>query len=248
MGEPENIGAAVIDFAAMAARMRGMARPAHEIAEWQQGREKPARLRQSIATHAEIESVHDTAAVQSAGAIVPDAWSREGIEWARKWLPSQPGAIVWGQVGSGKSTLLARLLLRLGIPTAASPAGEGYSVCLCSLPRLVSTLAEAEFRGGYGKLLGAIGAVDVLVLDDVGVGVLRRGTAQHLWALLDARWSTRRPVLATSNIDPAADRMLGQRCHAEDERAMERAFDRLHALAPTRIRYDSDKSRRDGAK
>jgi hypothetical protein len=245
VGEPERMGM-ILDLQAIRERLRVCARTPEEIAAWEADRATSRRQDVSHRVQLAIASVHDAAAVSGAGPIEPDAASREGIAWARQWLPSMPGAVVWGGVGSGKTTLLCRLLGRLGMPIPSRPAALGYSVCLCSVPRLLAELSGRQVRGGYGELLDAVGSVDVLVLDDIGVGSLRRGWAQHLWAVLDARWSGgRRPVLATSNIDPDTDPRLGMRWEQEDAQDVDRAVDRLRALAPGRVQYDSG-SRRQG--
>jgi len=235
----------VLDLQAMRERLRGCARTPKEIAAWEADRATSRRQEASHRVQLAIASVHDSAAVSGAGPIEPDAASREGIAWARQWLPSMPGAVVWGGVGSGKTTLLCRLLGRLGMPVPSRPAALGYSVCLCSVPRLLAELSGRQVRGGYGELLDAVGSVDVLVLDDIGVGTVRRGWGQHLWAVLDARWSAgRRPLLVTTNIDPADDPFLGMRWESGEERDVDRALDRLRALAPDRVRYEAESRRR----
>lgn len=250
MSEPSKAGDVlglgnVVDMAEMRERLRSLARSGREIADFDARIDRIGRMGSAQSRQLGVNCVHDSGAIDGAGPIDPDESSRQGIEWARQWTIDRPGAVVWGGVGSGKTTLLCRLLGRIGLPTTVRPGALGYSVCLASVPRMLAELSGRQVRGGYAELLDALGRVDVLALDDLGVGVLRRGWAQHLWAVLDSRWSHgRRPLLITSNIDPAQDRALGLRWETEDGQDVERALDRMGVLAPTGVRYDSPASRR----
>ena len=240
MGDPEHIGASVTGIAASLERLRQLAPTAEEIARWEATRERLRRQSDSIALSVILEPICDWQTITSAAEICPDDDSADGLRWARAWRPDQPGTVLWGRTGSGKTTLLARLLARL------ADVDLCYSVCLTSLPKLLSELARRPAHGGYQDLLRAAGRVDVLALDDLGVGRLREGWAQHFWALLDARWQQRLPVLCTTNVnpDPAENPRLGLRYEPADEADVDRALDRLRALAPRIVRYDSPTSRR----
>lgn len=200
--------------------------------------------RNRAATMRGLGTLHQADAVARAAEIVPDAASRGGMRWARAWSPDHAGAVIWGRVGSGKSTLLCRLMRRLGPKSAEVPDAAGHSVCLVSIPSLLGEMAYRQHRGGYPELLALLGRVDVLAIDDLGVGRLHRGWPAQLWAVLDARWSAgRKPVLVTSNHDPATMVLEHQ---PEDASDVERAMDRLHALAPVSVCYDAPASRRQG--
>jgi len=191
-----------------------------------------------------LGALHQAAAITQAAEIIPDEHSRDGLRWAREWSPDRPGAVIWGRTGSGKSTLLCRLLRRLGPRSETVPDAAGHTVCLVSVPGLLGELAYRQHRGGYSELLALIGTIDVLAIDDLGVGKLHRGWPAQLWSVLDARWSAgHKPVLVTSNHDPGAmrERLV---CAPEDSSDLERAMDRLRVLAPTSVQYDAPASRR----
>jgi hypothetical protein len=235
MREPEQIGK-LFDLTDRA-RLLALARTPQEVHQREERLARLDRIGGSGRAQSAVERLHDAASVARSEPIVErDRYCQEGLEWAAAWSPDSPGAIVWGRAGSGKTTLMQRLVLRLG--------GQGCSVCLVSLDRLIPALAEADFSGGYGELLDGIGRVDVLVLDDWGTSPIVRGRGRFLWAALDARWLQRKPLLVTSNISPDFSERVGLRYDPDDAAVIDRALDRLHALAPTHVRYDSPVSRR----
>jgi DNA replication protein DnaC len=195
-----------------------------------------------VAQHA-VDGLHNASAVTEAGKIRRDEYSEAGIVWAFEgggWTPEKGGAIVWGRGGSGKTTLVCRLLRRL--------QEQSYSVCLVSLPVLVAELRDASFHGGAKAKLDALARVDVLALDDVGRGrgQMAKGDALYLWEAMDARWGGgRRHLIVTTNYDPGLYPGLKLEAPQDSERDdLEVALDRLHAMAPTHVCYDSPASRR----
>lgn len=243
MSDPRQLSN-LVDLDDIREKLRASVRTPEEIAAWQEDRDRMIRTGISAAAQVAVEGLSDRETIEAAGEIRPDEHCRAGLAWARAWTPERPGAVIWGAVGSGKTTLLGRLCQRLGQPTRNTPDAAGFSVCLSSAPRLLSVLAERHIRGGYGEAVAALARVDVLVLDDLGVGLLRRGWTQYLLDVLGPRLLARRPLLATSNLDPETDPLLGLRYHPDDEPDAQRLADRLRALSPDRVRYDSPASRR----
>lgn len=223
-------------------------------------RDQAVRLIDARRHQAAVAWVHAADSVDRPDELsVRDAYSAEGLEWSRSWgkamlaswagtavdwrrAPS--GARVWGRPGSGKSTLLCHLLQWLAIPTPAHPKSLGFSVCYAKLDALISGLAAADFDGTYAEKLASLRAVDVLVLDDWGWGTIQKTRGRYLLAAIDARWEVRRPILMTSNYNPAVDEEMGLRYHPDDAADIERALDRLVAIASSVVNYDSPVSRR----
>jgi DNA replication protein DnaC len=58
-------------------------------------------------------------------------------------------------------------------PSLRRACRQGYSALYVRLPRLLDELAQGRGDGRYSKLLAQLGKVDVLLLDDWGLGCSR---------------------------------------------------------------------------
>lgn len=213
------------------------------VAEAKREEEQRRRIERAQELLRHLGAVHDPGLLVQPE-IVSDEWSREAINWARRWSPHGPGAWMHGGVGSGKSTIIGRLGRRL--------ADQGYSVAACSLQRMVSTLtymhlSRSSDRASYHQALRALGSVDVLLLDDVLAHTPNRGELDELLAVLDARWNARSScgqIIATANFDRGPGILKAQaEWSANDPEQPPRIMSRLMALTGHSVRcwYPGDR-------
>lgn len=228
MGDPEHIGQ-IIDFLALRERFRQWLRSPEELA----GRDADlARMaRQGRVVGDRLASLVDWDAITRPDALVQDEHCRAGIEWMHSYRMGEPGVCLWGARGSGKTTLACHLLHRLD--------ADGYTVALVSVPALLDRLAGD--RRHRGEIVEQCGAVDALVLDDMGAASWERGWGGLIWEVADARWQGRRRggvTILTTNLDPVKSPTFGWQVPAGQDMAdWERAIDRLVALAPSPLEY-----------
>jgi DNA replication protein DnaC len=104
--------------------------------------------------------------------------------------PARAGnLILLGNVGVGK-TWAALALARAALPH--------MSVRFVSVPALLESL-----RPDGGGHLGWYTRVGLLVLDDLGAERLTDWSAEQLYQIVNERWAHERPIIATSNLNPA---------------------------------------------
>lgn len=96
------------------------------------------------------------------------------------------GLYLWGTVGTGKTTAAYAI--------ASALEAEHYRVITLT----EGTLAELLMADNdtYGHVTGC----DLLILDDIGMGRLNRGTGDKLAKVIHQRHHDRRPIVATSNL------------------------------------------------
>jgi DNA replication protein DnaC len=98
--------------------------------------------------------------------------------------------LLCGPTGTGKSHLAHAL--------AFEALKQGHSVLLRPAQRLLTDLHAARADGTYRRRFAKLCAVDVLVLDDLGLRPLSVQASEDLYELIQERYE-RRPLILTSN-------------------------------------------------
>lgn len=178
------------------------------LAQWKERPEQRAyarRLREQKAARAREESCLGKAFAEvRLSSLVEQPGARyECARYVRHW-PSLSafgrGLYFFGAVGSGKTHAAAVL---------ANELLEAHLVELLflSVPEFAGQLRDAldNTKDSNGAtLLRRMKAVELLVLDDLGLETPSAWVGEQLYRVVDARWRERRPIVATSHLDLSA--------------------------------------------
>jgi DNA replication protein DnaC len=106
-----------------------------------------------------------------------------------------------GDVGTGKTTL--------AMIVSSAALDEGHSVAIYSLPRLLNLIRdEIGSDNSLLDLLDRLSQVDLLHIDDLGAQHTTPWRLEQLYSIVDARYQSGRPIVATTNLMP--DELAGQ--------------------------------------
>ena len=106
-----------------------------------------------------------------------------------RWIVEHQNVLITGATGVGKTYLACAL--------GQQACRQGHRVIYRRLPRLLSELALAHADGSYVGLLARLARVDVLVLDDWGLGTLTDRHRHDLLEILEDRDGTRSTVITS---------------------------------------------------
>ena len=110
-----------------------------------------------------------------------------------RWIAEHHTVCITGATGTGKTYLACAL--------AQQACRHGYRALYRRVPRLCEELTLAHADGSYIRLLARFARVDVLVLDDWGLGALRDQDRRDLLEILEDRTATRATIV-TSQLPP----------------------------------------------
>lgn len=106
-----------------------------------------------------------------------------------RWIAEHHTVVITGATGTGKTYLACAL--------AQQACRQGYRALYRRVPRLCEELTLAHADGSYIRLLARFARVDVLVLDDWGLGSLRDQDRRDLLEILEDRTATRATIVAS---------------------------------------------------
>jgi DNA replication protein DnaC len=106
-----------------------------------------------------------------------------------KWITEHLNVLVTGATGVGKSFLACAL--------GQLACRNGHKVAYKRLPRLLEEITLAKAEGTYGKLLGRLRKIQVLIIDDFGLGKLREAQRHDLLEVLEDRYGDRSTVVTS---------------------------------------------------
>ena len=106
-----------------------------------------------------------------------------------RWIAEHHNVLITGATGVGKTYLACAL--------GQQACRQGHRVIYRRLPRLFAELALAHADGSYITLLARLARVDVLVLDDWGLGAVTDRHRHDLLEILEDRDGTRSTVITS---------------------------------------------------
>jgi DNA replication protein DnaC len=108
-----------------------------------------------------------------------------------EWIDAHHNLILCGPTGVGKSWLACAL--------GHKACRDNRSVLYHRVPKLFADLALARGDGRYARILRALAAAQLLILDDWGLEPLDAGARHDLYEILEERYG-RRSTILTSQI------------------------------------------------
>jgi DNA replication protein DnaC len=97
------------------------------------------------------------------------------------WIHEHLNIVLSGSTGVGKSYI--------GCALGQDACRKGHRVLYRRVPRLFDELALARAEGSYAKLLARLAKVDVLILDDWGLGSLKEAQRNDLLEVVEDRYA-----------------------------------------------------------
>lgn len=128
---------------------------------------------------------------------------RSSASGIRIWVNEHLNVLICGATGVGKSYLACAL--------GQGACRKGLRVLYRRMPRLLDELALARTDGSYARLLAKLAKVEILVLDDWGLGTLKDAQRHDLLEVLEDRYG-RASTVVTSQL-PASTWRLDRRPH-----------------------------------
>jgi DNA replication protein DnaC len=118
-----------------------------------------------------------------------------------EWVHQHHNVVITGPTGIGKSFIACAL--------AHKACLEGMTAFYTQMPKLFRELATARGDGRHGAVLDRLARIDVLVLDDWGLGAITDSERRDLYELLDDRHERRSTIVASQLPVKAWHRVIG---------------------------------------
>ena len=111
------------------------------------------------------------------------------------FVTEHTNVLVTGMTGTGKSYLACAL--------GQQACRKGFRVLYRRASRLYDELSLAKADGSYPRLLARLARIDVLIIDDFGLGTMREGDRHGLLDVLEDRYGNRSTII-TAQLPPDA--------------------------------------------
>jgi len=118
---------------------------------------------------------------------LPQAKLRQLVQGG--WIGEHLNILITGATGVGKSFMACAL--------GQLACRRGYKVAYRRLPRLFEEISLAKADGTYSKLMAKLAKVEVLILDDFGLGSLREVQRHDLLEVLEDRYGDRSTIVTS---------------------------------------------------
>jgi len=120
-----------------------------------------------------------------------------------RWVAEHQQLLISGATGTGKSYVACAF--------AHQACRQGYRARYWRAPRLFQACALARADGTYGRLLGQLARMDVLVLDDFALVPLQDPERRDLLEILEDQYGTRSTIVTSQPPRPSGMRRSGSR-------------------------------------
>jgi DNA replication protein DnaC len=156
-------------------------------------KEADARDSRRLATRLKAARLRYPAAIEDLDWRAPRGMDRSGVAALSQagWVAAHQNLVITGPTGVGKSYLACAL--------ANAALRAGHSALYVRVPRLIDDLAVGRADGRYGRLLGTLGRVSLLVLDDFLLTPAPVEACRDLLEVVEDR-SQRRSTLVASQL------------------------------------------------
>ena len=150
------------------------------------------------------------------------------------FVTEHQNCLLTGQTGTGKTFIACAL--------AQKACRIGFRALYRRAPRLYEELALARVDGTYSKLLSRLAKVQVLILDDFGLGTLREADRQALLDVLDDRYGNHSTIVTSQLPTKAWHEYIGEPTVADSicDRLLNNAY-KIELKGPSRRRDGSEK-------
>jgi DNA replication protein DnaC len=105
------------------------------------------------------------------------------------WVRQNHSVLLTGLTGVGKTWI--------GCALAQAACRKGFSAFYVRIPRLIEQLKIAHGDGSFGRLLTSLARIDVLFMDDWGLGTIDQAARGDLLEVLDDRVAARSTIVAS---------------------------------------------------
>jgi len=126
---------------------------------------------------------------------------------AGDWIGAHDNLIISGKTGLGKSWLACAL--------GHKACRDNRSVLYQRAPKLFGDLALARGDGRHARLLKTLSRVDVLILDDFGLGPLDAPARQDLLEIVEERYGRRSTIITSQPPVEAWHDLIGEPTYAD---------------------------------
>jgi DNA replication protein DnaC len=126
---------------------------------------------------------------------------------AGDWIGAHDNLIISGKTGLGKSWLACAL--------GHKACRDNRSVLYQRAPKLFGDLALARGDGRHARLLKTLSRVDVLILDDFGLGPLDAPGRQDLLEIVEERYGRRSTIITSQPPVDAWHDLIGEPTYAD---------------------------------
>ena len=149
--------------------------------------------------------------------LMPDSENSRSVKIVKRFAETFPermkkneGLLIYGSVGSGKT--------HIAVCAANAIIDSGYSVMFLSVPEYLQ--GKKGFESQDEEILARVRKVSLLIVDDLGAERNTEFAQEFVYALINARVNSNKPMIVTTNL--GFDEML----EAED-RQHKRIYNRV---------------------
>lgn len=135
----------------------------------------------------------------------------------RKFLDNGKGLLLYGNVGTGKSHIAACI--------ANALIDEGYQVLMTNFATMINHL-QSSFEGRQ-EYIDSLRKFHLLIIDDLGIERNTEYMTEHVFNIVDSRYSSGLPMVFTTNL---TKEQLVNPTSIERSRIYERILERCHPV------------------